>query len=280
MMRTIRLVKTVGLILAGMFLLLVLAYGFTPTGRINAAISRTLESRGLSLAPAAHKTLLPGLAWKSVLLSSPQGPLISCDRLSVRPCLAPLLLGRVGLGITADIRSGRLDLKYGLNGPEALAVNSSGVDLSDIPFFKTALSARVSGKLWVKGQVLRGAKGLNGELRLEVKQLEFSGVKLGTFYLPEAANLLCRGMIRITDDRFRLESFSIQGNGVYMRLSGEIPNRADAMDTPINLTLEIMPKPDFWERQKTVFLLISKFMVSPGNYMIPIGGTLLKPEIF
>jgi hypothetical protein len=43
--------------------------------------------------------------------------------------------------------------------------------------------------------------------------------------------------------------------------------------------LEIMPKPDFLEKQKLVFLLLAKFTASPGVYRVPIKGTLLKPEI-
>jgi hypothetical protein len=40
-----------------------------------------------------------------------------------------------------------------------------------------------------------------------------------------------------------------------------------------------MPKPEFIDKQKLVFLLLAKFMASPGVYRVPIRGTLLKPEI-
>jgi hypothetical protein len=52
---------------------------------------------------------------------------------------------------------------------------------------------------------------------------------------------------------------------------------ADA--APLELMLEIMPKPEFIEKQRLVFLLLTKFMASPGVYRVPIKGTLLKPEI-
>jgi type II secretion system protein N len=86
-------------------------------------------------------------------------------------------------------------------------------------------------------------------------------------------------MIRVTDGNIRLESFTLQGEGIYMRISGDIPGGANAVNAPLNLVLEIMPNPDFLERQKLVFLLLTKFMVSPGNYRVPIRGTLLKPVI-
>jgi hypothetical protein len=52
-----------------------------------------------------------------------------------------------------------------------------------------------------------------------------------------------------------------------------------AATAPLNLVLEIMPKPEFLESQKLVFMLLARFMVSPGVYLVPIRGTLLKPEI-
>jgi len=213
------------------------------------------------------------------VLSSPQGALVSCDKLTVRPLLGPLLVGRIKLSASGIIRDGHFDLKYGLNGKEAFSLESDGINLADIPFFKTILAAKVGGNLWIKGAAIRTPKGLNGELRFELKQLEFSGVKLGGFSLPDAANLRSQGMVRITGGKPRVESFTLQGEGLYMRVSGEIPSGNNAVNAPINLILEIMPKPDFMERQKLVFMLLTKFMISPGNFRIPIHGTLLKPAI-
>jgi type II secretion system protein N len=109
--------------------------------------------------------------------------------------------------------------------------------------------------------------------------MEFSGVKLGAFPLPDAANLRSQGMVRVTNGRARLESFTLQGEGLYMRLSGELPGGSNAANLPLNLVMEIMPKPEFLEKQKLVFMLLAKFMVSPGVYKVPIRGTLLKPQI-
>ena len=64
-----------------------------------------------------------------------------------------------------------------------------------------------------------------------------------------------------------------------MRISGDLPSGANAAVTPLNLGLQIMPKPEFMEKQKLVFMLLTKFMTSPGVYNVPIRGTLLKPEI-
>lgn len=260
-------------------LFLLFSYLLFPTGRIDAVLAEVLSRQGLSLAPAVHKTLLPGLAWDNLLLSSEQGALLRCERLQVRALLLPLLAGRAVISGGAEIGKGRLDVRYALNGKAALDLDADGISLAGIPFFKSVLGAHAAGTLWSQGKLQRGAKGLSGDLKLEVKQLEFSGVKLGAFPLPDAANLKSQGMVRVTDGKARLESFTLEGDGIYMRLSGDLPTGAKAGVTPLAMSLEIMPKPEFLEKQKLVFMLLAKFMTSPGVYTVPIKGTLLKPQI-
>jgi type II secretion system protein N len=274
-----RLLRGGGLLAAGIVLFLACTYLFLPTQRVNGLIDRLLADQGLTVSPGAHKTLLPGLAWRQPVLSSDQGPLVRFDRLAVRLRLLPLATGRAVVGVTAALGTGHLDLGYGINGPDALELAADGIQLSDIPFFKTVLGATAGGSLWSEGRLTRTGRGVSGALKLEVKQLSFSGVKLGAFSLPDAANLRCQGMVRVTDGRARLESVTLQGDGLYMRLSGDLPGGADAATLPLNLTLEIMPKPEFMDKQKLVFMLLAKFAASPGVYKVPIKGTLLKPVI-
>lgn len=273
------LLRAAALLLATGILFSGFVYLFFPTERIDRAIGMLLEPQGLKISPSVHKTLLPGLAWDKLQLSSAQGALLHCERLEARPLLLPLLIGRAVLSGSAVIGNGSLDLRYSLNGRDALALSSNGVNLSEIPFFKTVLGARTSGAFWSQGKLLRGPGGLSGDLKLEVRQLEFSGVKLGAFPLPDASGLKTQGMVRVVDSRARLESFTLEGDGIYMRLSGDLPSGANAGMMPLNLTLEIMPKPEFLEKQKLVFMLLAKFMASPGVYKVPIRGTLLKPVI-
>lgn len=274
-----RPLRIAALLAAGVCLLLAFTYLFFPTARIDSLINRMLASQGLSLSPGASKTVLPGLAWNDLLLSSAQGALFRCDRLKVRLGLLPLFAGRVALDAAASIGAGRLELEYGLTGKKVLELHAEGVSLAEIPFFKTVLGARAGGSLWSEGVLTRAPKGVNGELKLEVKQLEFSGVKLGAFPLPDVAGLQAQGMVRVANGAARLESFTLEGEGVYMRLSGDLPGGANAASAPLNLVLEIMPKAEFLERQKLVFMLLAKFTASPGVFKVPIRGTLLKPEI-
>lgn len=278
-MRYPRIVQRIALGVIALALFLVFVYLFLPVSRINAAIDQALSTQGLTLTPGAHKTVVPGLAWNDAVLASDQGALVRCARLKVRPLLLPLLTGRVTLRSEAAIGGGHLDVDYGVTGREALTLKADGISLGDIPFFQTVLAAKAAGNLRSTGSVTRGAKGLNGEFQLEVKQLALAGVKLGAFTLPDVSKLTSQGMVRVTDGRVRLESFTLQGDGIYMRLSGDLPMATNAATAPLDLVLEIMPKPEFLESQKLVFLLLAKFMTSPGVYRVPVKGTLLKPAI-
>lgn len=271
--------RGMALFIAALALFLVLAYLFFPAQRINTAIDQLLSTQGLNLAPAARKTVLPGLVWNNTVLASEQGALIRFARLTVRPLLLPLLSGRIVLRSKAVIGTGHLALDYGVTGREVLTLKADDIGLGDIPFFQTVLAAKAGGNLQSVGSITRGAQGLNGEIKLEVKQLELSGVKLGAFSLPDVSRLTSQGMVRVTNGKARLESFTLQGNGIYMRLSGDLPMAANIATAPLNLVLEIMPKPEFLDSQKLVFLLLARFQASPGVYRVPIRGTLLKPEI-
>jgi type II secretion system protein N len=279
MMKAARLARGAGLLAALLALFLMFIYLLFPTSSVDAFLAQALSRQGLTLAPAAHKTLLPGLAWDNLVLSSERGPLLNCERLQVRALLLPLFVGRAAVTGGLTIGSGHLEIRYALNGKAALNLDADGISLADIPFFKNVLGAKAAGNLWSQGTLKRDAKGLSGDLKLEVKQLELSGVKLGAFPLPDAENLKTQGMIRVLDGKARLESFTLEGEGIYMRLSGDFPSGANAAVTPLNMSLEMMPKPEFLEKQKLVFLVLAKFMTSPGVYKLPIRGTLLKPEI-
>ena len=278
-MKAARIARGAACLVAVSVLFLLFTYLLFPAARLEAVIAQMLSRQGLTLAPAVHKTLLPGLGWDNARLSSDQGPLLDCERLRVRVLLLPLFTGRAVVSGGAKIGKGQLDIRYALNGKTALDLEADGISLADIPFFKSVLGARAAGNLWSKGTLQRDTKGLSGDLKLEVKQLEFSGVKLGAFPLPDVANLKTQGMVRVSNGKARLESFTLEGDGIYMRLSGDLPSGANAAVAPLNMSLAIMPKPEFLENQKLVFMLLAKFMTSPGIYTVPIRGTLLKPEI-
>lgn len=272
-------IRPILLLVSSGIVFVVLMYLFFPLDRINAALESRLALQGLQLSPPARKSLLPGLYWERSTLSSSQGALLNFDHLSLHPDWQQLLLGVFALSSRMALGSGTMGLSYGVTGSKLLDLKIHDMNLEEIPLFKTVLGARAGGSLWSEGSVVRGKNGVSGDIKIEIKTLSLAGVKLGLFPLPDVSGLKAQGMVRITAGKGRLESLTLQGEGIYMRLSGDLPSGGSAMTAPINLSLEIMPKPEFLEKQKLVFMLLAKFAASPGVYQIPVRGTLLKPEI-
>ena len=48
-------------------------------------------------------------------------------------------------------------------------------------------------------------------------------MKIGEMPLPAVSDETIQGMLRVKDGRGRVESLTLEGSGLYARLSGEIP---------------------------------------------------------
>ena len=283
MTRVIRCLKVAVVIIAGLFALALTTYWIIPVDRINSVINKELKRKQISIMPVARKTVLPGLKWRNAEISSPKGVVVVCDDISLRLRLTPLLLGRVKLDVFAAIGNGRIDMTYSRDGGEnVFNLKVSDLDLADITLLKTTLpEAEIIGKLNLDGALYNNAEESRGEFRVEIKKLGISETRLKALLPIETRNLHCQGVIHLDNEDIRLQGVSIQGDGLYARLSGTIRNNGDAAgNLPLDLALEIMPKSDYLKQQKIFFHLLSRFMVSAGYYRIPLRGTLLNPEIF
>lgn len=262
--------------LAALFLFIAFSYLFFPVSRLNALMDSKLAEQGLLLSPGARKTFIPGLVWDKPLLASHNGSIFAPDVVNVHPDWLSLFTGTVAVSTNIVVNKGEIQLRYAMTGATLFETSINNLNLSDIEFFKSALNSDAGGMLWSEGKISRSKAGANGFVKLEIKNLSLRGVKLGAFPLPDVSGLTAQGMLAIAGGKGKLESFTLQGDGIYMRLSGDLPVSATS---PLAMKLEIMPKPEFLEKQKLVFMLLAKFAVTPGVYQIPIKGNLLKPEI-
>ncbi|HEY6839178.1 MAG TPA: type II secretion system protein GspN, partial [Geobacteraceae bacterium] len=205
---------------------------------------------------------------------------VRADRFTVRLRLLPLLGGKVVIGCEARIGGGKVTAEVPLVGGGKMTADIKNLRLEDVPFFPSVTGAKVQGGLTAQATLRGQANAAAGELKLEVKAAEVSGVKIGGLPLPDATYRTVQGMLRASGGKVVLESFTLDGEGLYVRLKGDFPLTIPVSAAPLNLTLELMPKPDFLDRQKFVFLLLTKYVTSPGHYEIPVRGTLGKPAVF
>jgi type II secretion system protein N len=264
---------------AVLFLFVVFLILFIPDRKLQGVASRALAREGYTLRAARFGKALPlGIKARNLELADGRGVLVKADEVAVRLRLLPLLTGKVSFTFRARIGGGDVRGDFSPRRGGALHFVVSRLHLEEVPFFPTATGAKVKGEMQGKGSFV-GGKAAQGEAQLEIKGMELTGVKISEMPLPDATYDMARGALKVAGGRAVLESATLQGEGLYVRLKGDLPVLSPPGAAPLNLTLELMPKPEFLEKQKFVFLLLTKYLDSPGHYQIPIRGTLAKPAI-
>lgn len=268
-------------VVSALLMLVVLTVVFIPDRELQGVVSRVLEQKGYTFSAGKFgKTFFPlGIAAKKITLGDERGAMLKADNLNISLKFLPLFIGQVRIGLDARIGSGEISGEYALTGGGSADLEIKRLQLEEIPFFKTVAGAVVKGDLTVDGKVNNLKKNAKGQIKLAVRGAEMQGIKIGEMPLPDAAYHTVQGMLKLDSGKAALESFNLQGDGLFVRLKGEMPLGAAPAATPLNLTLELMPKPEFMEKQKFVFLLLVKYLTSPGSYQMPIRGTLAHPSI-
>jgi type II secretion system protein N len=279
-MKRYRPVVIAASVIAALFFVTILTIIFIPAEEINGALVRALERGGLTMRTGEFAKAFPiGIKARKVEIGDSRGSLLKLDTMSARLSLPALLVGRIRINYHAEIGRGTFEGHVALRRDMDFSLKLDDVRMEDIPAFETLAGARVRGNLHLRAEFERAKGNTGGELRIWAKEAVLNGVKIGGTPLPDASYENIQGLYRLKGNRGTLETFSLQGRGIYVRLKGEIPLAERLGSAPLNLTLELMPKPSFLESQKFVFLLLTKYLTTPGHYSIPVRGTLAKPMI-
>jgi type II secretion system protein N len=279
-MRAVGILRYLGLTIGGAILFIFLTALFVPAGVLLNAANRGLSQYGLKLGAASFSKALPlGIKGAGITLSSDTGELLKVRKGRLSLDLFPLLTGKLSLSIDAEIGSGTLSSSISLLRAPATHIVVKNVRLEDVPFFQTVAGMKAGGILSGKVETSGAVSKAKGYVQLEVQGAELSGMQIGGMALPDASYRTVQGMIRINGGKGTIESFTLQGDELYVRLKGGLPLADPLPATPLDLSLEIMPKPALLEKQKLVFLLLLKYQDAPGHYLLPVKGTLGKPQV-
>jgi type II secretion system protein N len=274
------LLRSFGLTLGGALLFIFLTTLFVPADVMLRAANRSLAGYNLKLGAASFGKALPlGIKGTGFILSSDAGELLNVRKGKLSLGLLPLLTGKLVFNIDAEIGSGSFTSSLSLLRSPATQIAIKNVRLEDIPFFQTVAGMKAAGILSGKVATTGVVSQAKGTVQLEVQGAELSGIKIGEMPLPDAAYRTVQGMIRISGGKALIESFTLQGDELYARLKGGLPLADPLPATPLDLQLEIMPKPALLEKQKLIFLVLLKYQDTPGHYLIPVKGTLGKPQV-
>jgi type II secretion system protein N len=262
----------------GTVLFLLLTLLLIPDMALKQAATRALATNGFTFKATSFGKALPlGLKGTRLEIGTEAGPIVVLDDASVRLRLTSLLSGRVAFSLHGRVGSGAIDGTITVAPRHGFTLAIKDLPLEAVPFFATVAGTQAKGLARITAKLQGAGAKTSGDVQLQVRGAELNGIKIGETPLPDAAYREIQGMLRVAGGKATLDSFSLQGDGLFVRLSGAMPLSNPMTASPLNLSLELMPKPEFLERQKFVFLLLAKYLASPGHYLIPIRGTLAKP---
>lgn len=276
---TLRLLQWVAAGVGALLLLALLTVYSIPPAELMGVVVRLAARQGLSLTYGSVARSFPlGIKAERLILSE-KSPLLAFDTFSCRVLIFPLFTGRLSFEVLGRGAEGELTVKGSLGKRTEIALAGKQLRLEKIPVFKEMLGGELRGPLELQGN-LSGKGGLmTGAVQLSSSALELKKVTVGGVPLPDSIFRSVRGKLLFNGSGCEIQSFALEGDGIYARLSGKVPFQNPVTASPLDLALEFMPKPEFMEKQKLIFLVLSRFIISPGNYRIPVKGTLGAPSV-
>lgn len=279
-MKALRWVRLTGGGVAALLLLLCLTLMMIDPADIFGVVTRLAARQGVSVTAKSITRRFPlGLRMESVSITSDR-PILVIDRLDIQIPILQLLTGTATARITGSIGEGNFTVTASGRTTPMFTIDARQIRLERIPILAETLSGTVTGGVSVSGTVTGIPPKTRGEIRIDSRGIETRGITIGGVPLPDSIYRSFRGALTVSGDKLEVTSFSLDGEGIYLRLSGSIPLSPPIMSAPLSLTLEILPRPEIVERQKLVFLLLSRYLTSPGSYRLPLSGTLASPRIF
>lgn len=251
-------------ILVGIPVFIILIWFFAvPTDlireKIKDSISNSADADINATITGLKKGLLFSLHADAVELSVDEKPALNIEDLSVvfnpeyllKKQLAFFIRGRIGAG---DI-NGLVKL------PAWGEIKIEHAELNAIPYL-TLFGVNINGHVFA---------GIN----IEDNAVEII-FRVPDLIIDDSASVIpllntfrkLQGSLSVNEHNLKVDSISLEGEKGYARLKGDITNGV------MNLSLELMPVKDRLNAMES--MLIGKYIVSPGYYIIPIKGPLLK----
>lgn len=139
-----------------------------------------------------------------------------------------------------------------------LTVRLENAEIEGLPFLAQAGiggSGRLSGEMDIKN----GSGKITFSLQeARLKSAAFSGLTIPLDLFTEAKGMMTTGV-----NSLKVVSFTMEGEGIYARLSGDVKGSG------IDMKMELMPQSSFVEKNP-MLLLLGNYKVSPGYYSVPI----------
>lgn len=251
---------------------------FIPDAAIRQTASQALAAHGIKLQATRLGTAMPfGIKATGVTLADSQTALINLEQVSLQLRLLPLLTGKVSANVSAKAGAGNLTGTVTILPALQGTLQVTNLELADIPLLATASGGTIKGTAKIDLTLPSVQKsGADGTARLHIKNIQLKGVRISNMPLPDVSFPELRGIVKIKGQTVSIDNLALQGDGIYLRLGG---TASLAAGSALNFNLELLPSAEFLEQQKSVFLFMIPYQISPGHYKLPITGTLSSPQL-
>lgn len=260
--------KTAVALIALLFLAACLWFIAIPESLVAGLIENSLSREYLYLkTEGVKKGLFYTFAADRILLkkkgsgADPDDTLLVFSNVKGRVALLSLLMLRPELRFRGSVNDGGVTGVVRLTGADSLMITASALRINGIPLFEP---------LGIYGDgILSGTFAVrdnSGELKFSVTDLRLKSTALGGVLLPLDLFHDAKGSVRISNDTTaEVRSFAMTGTGIYARVKGTIKGN------DMNMSLELMA--DSSLASESLFqMVLEKYRVSPGYYLVPLKG--------
>ena len=255
------------LLIAGLVLVF-LVFGLwiiaVPTSLVTNLVEGSMQKGSLRLRVAdLEKGLFYDFTCGSITLLKGDRPLLSVDNIRGKINPLSLLLLKLAVSFEGELSGGKVEGSIDLfKGGDRISAAVRNAELEGMPFF-SLLGVRGRGSL--SGDI--AIRNTKGTATFSVADARFDQATIAGISIPVNVFTSARGAMTVDGNTLRIQSFALDGEGIYARLSG------DVSAGKMNLKMELMPEKSFRD-QNVVFMMIKRYEVSPGYYSIPLTGPL------
>jgi type II secretion system protein N len=247
--------------LAIIFLFVTLSWFFAvPNDLLKSKIEDAVSSAENSAINASIEGFKKGVFFSfnadSLKLKRGDIPLFNITAISGRINPLSLIKRQLSFSITGKLGEGNIEGSFRL--PEEGNVKITNADLKAIDYL-SQIGIESSG--YISSDIV--LSGSTAKITFDIPDLNIRNSGKITLPFINSFNRM-QGALSLNEDMIKISSISLEGTKGYARLKGAIDKGV------MNLALELMPSSK--EVTPIELMLIEKYLVSPGYYLIPLKG--------
>jgi type II secretion system protein N len=255
-----RIFRNILILLAAIPVFIVLVWFFAvPTDLVRERIEGSITNAGQGNINASLKGFKKGLFLTvradSLDLDLDRAPALTITNIAGCFKAAYLIKRQIAFSVKGKIGTG--DINSLLTYPADGEIRIEKADLNEIPYL-THLGIKTNGH--ISADILLGNK--SARITFQVPDMDLQESTINIPFINSFHRV--HGALSVSGNDIKLESVSLEGDKGYARLRGDIRNNI------MDLRLELMPA---MEKLSSIeLMLIGKYIVSPGYYVLPIKG--------